>query len=177
MKGGVSERVRQLAGMAAASRPRVVLSGYNLSHLHFRIAATGLAIESRSLAGIAPLQRLEQDERLGSCFAGLAFVHGRLLPVLDLARRLGLEEGARGERKLLLEVILHSSPYKSFATMADSILGVECFRPDDIHPPDHRLRADCLLGWVRRKGRVSHLLKVSALLTPEDYRSIEPLLC
>ena len=76
-------------------------------YLTFRLAGQEFAIDATRVKGIVPLHDLEMGEPLEGgprWLLGRAAVHGRSVPVLDLARWLSLAGAARGPNPYILAV-------------------------------------------------------------------------
>jgi len=130
----LAERAHKLAHAPGAERKGATV---NLAVLRVGTGTYGVplffvdAIEH--LRGLTPVPGLPPHWR------GIVNLRGRLLPVLDLARHLGLVDRKRSDlaqdEETSAELVVVTHKHLSICLLVDSVAGVETVFSDDIAPP------------------------------------------
>lgn len=106
---------------------------------------------------------------------GVINLRGKVIPVIDLRSKLGMERGVDGNRKCI--IIVHSE-YNGKVVMAglgvDEVSEVVDIKEDDIEEPaelmKHHPSAKAIIGMAKHKNAVKPLLEVNYLL---DHKLLE----
>jgi len=110
---------------------------------------------------------------------GVINLRGRVVPVVDLAVKLGLSESAITKRTCIVVVETEFEGERAvMGVLADRVSQVIDLRADEIEPPPSfgtRVRVDCLLGMGRAAGRnFVLLLDIDKVLSTEDLAAMPP---
>lgn len=100
---------------------------------------------------------------------GLLDYGSRVVPVIDLRRRFGLDAAARAETGR--RIIVFSVGDEWVGAIVDAVLEVVTLEPSHLSPPPalfRGLRAEYLRGLVRRDGQLVILLEIPRLLTATE---------
>jgi len=84
---------------------------------------------------------------------GVLHLRGRIVPVIDMARRLGLEASAGAA----IHVVIRSAD-EWYGLVVDDVLGVQSFPIDRIEPPGGESVQDPRVGVFAGDGHLCHLL-------------------
>src|SRR5262249_42486337 len=108
---------------------------------------------------------------------GVIKLRGRVVPVVDLAVRLGLPESTITKRTCIVVVEAEVDGERAvMGVLADRVSQVIDLRKDEIEPPPSfgtQLRPDCLLGMGRAAGRHFVLiLDIDKVLSLEDLAAV-----
>lgn len=108
-----------------------------------------------------------------SWMEGMVENRGRIVPVVDLRRRLGLDGvPGPGTRRLLVL----SLGDDVMAAAVDRVVDVRPVAEDEVTPPPGIVRGlagECLLGVLRRDDTMVLVLDVPRLLQPDDRRLLD----
>ena len=106
---------------------------------------------------------------------GVMNLRGTVVPTIDLAARLGLEQTTVGRRTCLIIVELDSDEERAvMAVMVDAVSRVVDLSASDIQePPPFGLAIDFVPGLVRIDERLIVLLDLTAILASTDVLSLE----
>ncbi|MBV6521495.1 MAG: Chemotaxis protein CheW [Gemmatimonadaceae bacterium] len=147
-----------------AERPRVVT---------FRI---GRDLYAAPIEGVERVLRYEPPRRIPggpSWVEGVVEYSGRVVPVVNLAQRLCLDDGEVG---ISTRILVLSSVGEWMAIVVDSVLDVRSL--GDLEPPPRSLRAaalDAMQGITRRDGDLVIVLDIGRLLASSgDLPNQEP---
>ncbi|MGH9663022.1 MAG: chemotaxis protein CheW, partial [Bryobacteraceae bacterium] len=88
------------------------------NYVAFRLAQQTFIIEAALILGIAPLQELLPRPRSLPFVCGLTFWAERAVPVIDLQVKLGLHDGPKAARPLVM--IVHAGPAR-FGIVVDRV--------------------------------------------------------
>lgn len=138
----------------------------------FRVAETAMAV---------PVAQVEYVERLGALMPvpgappflrGVASLRGQVVPIVDLAERLGLGHHPLGPRARVL-VVREEGQVVGMAV--DDVLRVLYVPEDTVHPPPPvvaRVSARFLAGVAHLQGDVVLVLNLQRVLTPEEAEAV-----
>ncbi len=145
-------------------------------YLIFSLAgeAFGLSIlevkEIIKLVSITPLPKAPES------IAGVINLRGRVIPVVDLRLRLGLEPGDYGDGACIIVVELNGRGEKHVnGLLADGVSGVQFIQGGQIEPPPRHLgksATDHILGLAKTETGLNILLNLASLFDPEEFSSL-----
>ena len=104
---------------------------------------------------------------------GVIEYRGRIIPVIDLRRRFGLERMPRGPQS---RILVFSVGNDWIGAIVDAVLEVASPTSDQLAPPPPLFRglsAEFLRGVVRRNDRLIVFLEVTKLLTTDERLVLE----
>lgn len=125
-------RILEERAEALARPPEAEEDAEMLGVLTLAVGSERYGVPLDEIVGIEPLVNVAAVPNLPLLWAGLANVRGRLCPVLDLAKYLGVSPDARhGQRNA---VVVASGPV-TVGLLADEVSDVTWIRRTDIGPP------------------------------------------
>lgn len=141
--------------------------GPTRSLLLFRLGDEWLALASRCLVEVAPLQSVHSlPHQRSRVLQGVANVRGALVPCLSLGYLLGLEEGASTSTvsRVVPRMLILAAEGGSVVAPVDEVEGIhalELFRLTQDSPPEERF-TEAVLQW---RGRTVRVLDEKQLLS------------
>jgi purine-binding chemotaxis protein CheW len=103
---------------------------------------------------------------------GVINLRGRVVPVVDLAVKLGLPESVVTKRTCIVVVEVDLEGERTvMGVLADAVSQVIDLPADAIEPPPHfgtRMRVDCILGMGRAGRKFVLLLDIDKALTSDE---------
>jgi purine-binding chemotaxis protein CheW len=103
---------------------------------------------------------------------GVINLRGRVVPVIDLAVKLGLPESTVTKRTCIVVVEVDLAGERTvMGVLADSVSQVLDLAADEVEPPPSfgtRVRVDCLLGMGRAGKKFVLLLDIDKVLSAEE---------
>jgi purine-binding chemotaxis protein CheW len=141
----------------------------------FRVSEDLFAADIAAVERILRFEPLAGLPNLPEWVEGVLEYQGRVVPVIDLRRRFGLdgaEARAEGEGRVIVFVV--GSEW--VGAIVDAVLEVAAIPAAQVAPPPSLFRglsADYLRGLVRRDGRLLIFLEVERLLTATERLRLE----
>lgn len=151
--------------MTTATSQQVVT--FRVGDEHF--AADVLAVE-RVLRHAAPMP----VPNLPDWMEGVLEYQSRVVPVIDLRRRFGLDED--GRPKAGVRIIVFRAGDEWLGALVDAVLEVVNIDPAHLSPPPplfRGLKAEYVRGLLRRDGRMIILLEMARLLTATEHLELQ----
>ena len=124
---------------------------------------------------IIRIQKITLVPLLPGCVAGVINLRGRVVPIVDLRIKLGLEAGV-AERTciVVVHVSLRGDAVAQMGLIVDAVEEVANLTEDEIEPtPDlgATLHPECILGMAKVKGQVKTLLDIDRVIGAEVVRA------
>lgn len=149
-----------------------------VTYLLLDVAGLPCALPRAQIREILPLPHLHAAPAAGGTLAGFLNLGGTPVPVLDLARLLGLraDPGPRGEEE--------PDPYRhlvlagdgALALMVDRVLDLVAVAPDAVRPlAPGRTFNGCVAAEITLADRLIHALDLARILTAEERARIDAL--
>lgn len=138
----------------------------------FRVAETAMAV---------PVAQVEYVERVGTLtpvpgappfLRGVASLRGQVVPIVDLAERLGLGQRPLGSKTRVLVVRVEG---QMVGMAVDEVLRVMYLSEEAVQPPPPvvaRVSARFLAGVAYLQGDVVLVLDLQRVLTPEEAETV-----
>ena len=147
--------------------------------LTFHIAGDTYAIDILRVREIVECQTVTRVPSAPVWIRGVVNLRGNVVPVLDLAVKLGLPTTTAGRRTciVLVEVELHGEE-TVLGILADAVDQVVDLSPADVAPPPPfgaRVHPDYLLGMAKLDSRLALLLDIDRVLTTDELLRVEDL--
>lgn len=140
---------------------------YNL-YLLFQLGRESFGITTQDVIEIVGLPRVTAVPQLPAYIRGLVNMRGRIVPVIDLRLRLGMEQSPYGERTCLVVVRGAGELIGLVVDAVDCVLEIDS---DSIEPPPNdRLSRQFIAGLAKTKDRVRLLLDLQSI-TEESTQS------
>ncbi len=134
--------------------------------LAFKVASEEYAVEIDKLQEILKIQRIAALPRSPEYLKGITSVRGKIMPVLDLKKRLGLAEENEGKEK----IIVLFSRNEPFGALVGEVLGVFKISANELLPPPSTLtdgEKSFISGVVKIDSRFISILKVDEIFKME----------
>lgn len=140
--------------------------------LTFRIGEEAYAVGILRVREIVEYQTVTRVPTAPPWIRGVTNLRGSVVPVLDLAVKLGLPPSPVARRTciVLVELTLQNEE-AVLGIVVDAVDQVVDLAPEDVEPPPSfgtRIHADYLLGMAKMDGRLALLLDIDQVLTVDE---------
>ncbi|WP_375462780.1 chemotaxis protein CheW [uncultured Methylobacterium sp.] len=136
------------------------------TYLLLDVAGTPCALPRAAAGEILPLPELFRPPAAGAWLAGFLNLGGTPVPVIDLARLLGLRAGDH-EPDAYAHLVL--SPDAASALLVDRVTDLVAVEADAVRSvADDRSLNGCVAAEIRRGDRLVHALDPARILTAEE---------
>lgn len=142
-------------------------------YVSFRVSGEIYGLPIHEIEEISKVFGTTHVPRTADFLVGIGNVRGRIMPVVDLARRLRLRVAERGRAARVLIVRLHDEPY---GLIVDAVLDVIRIPPDKIEDKPGGItgaRAEYIKGLGRTgpnaDGDIVIILNLATLLDAKDF--------
>ncbi|MCJ2130497.1 chemotaxis protein CheW [Methylobacterium sp. E-045] len=131
------------------------------------VAGTACALARTCVSEVLPLPRLHRRSATAGMLAGFLNLGGAAVPVIDLARLLGLSEAAADPDDVDRHLVLDAA--RSTAFLVDRAEALVVVPDSEIQPADETrsLNGCVVAGFERGRGHVD-VLSLARLLTQEE---------
>lgn len=143
-------------------------SSMNGKYLIFTLVDEDYGISISDILEIIGVQEITALPDLPPYMKGVINLRGRVIPVIDVRLRFGLEERAYDERTCVIVVNINDS---LTGLIVDSVAEVQDIEETNIEPPPRMYKGfsnDFIQGLGKVEGNVKILLKVSHILDREE---------
>lgn len=148
-------------------------------YLTFTLAQEDYGLEILKVREIIGMMDITAVPQTPEYVKGVINLRGRVIPVIDLRLKFGLEAAEYGERTCIIVVEVQSEvgPVQ-MGVVVDSVSEVLNINGDDIEPAPSfgtRLKNQYILGIAKAKGTIKILLDIDRVLTSEEMTGLESL--
>jgi purine-binding chemotaxis protein CheW len=146
------------------------------SYVTLNVLGETYAVSVATVHELVMLQPLTHVPTMPPCIRGLMNLRGTVVPVVDLARQLGLGETEVGAETCV--IIVEASTDGSRAPMGvltNEVQDVIALAPSDIGPVPafgSSVNADYLAGVTRVGGKYVLILDLTKILTPDELLAV-----
>ncbi|MBI4642373.1 MAG: purine-binding chemotaxis protein CheW [Deltaproteobacteria bacterium] len=148
-------------------------------YLTFTLAAEDYGLEILKVREIIGMMDITAVPQTPEYVKGVINLRGRVIPVIDLRLKFGLEAAEYGERTCIIVVeVQGAAGAVQMGVVVDSVSEVLNISGDDIEPPPSfgsRLKTQYILGIAKAKGTIKILLDIDKVLTGEEMAGLESL--
>ena len=130
-----------------------------MSLLLFAVGREQYGLELKALQEVAEDPALHFVPGGGDILAGAVNLHGRILPVIDLAALFGMAADHRDPRLLVL-----TPEFRSLALAVTGVGRIVSFAPEDLQLPPIDLALPAVAGIVELAAQPVHLLDTLAVI-------------
>jgi purine-binding chemotaxis protein CheW len=148
-------------------------------YLSFQLGSEEFAIQVLKVREIMGIQHITSVPHMPADVRGVINLRGRVIPVIDLRLKFGLEEKEYGQRTCIIVVQLQRDSKVHMGIIVDEVSEVLNLTGGDIqNTPDFgsETAPPYLLGMANVKGKVKILLDIDEILTGSEFRGISDLL-
>jgi purine-binding chemotaxis protein CheW len=137
-------------------------------YLSFRLGREEFGVKIDAIKEINTMLEITPIPDAPPFVRGVVNLRGRVVPVVDLSLKLGLEDMAYNDRTCIIiaEVNGNLGPIGVLADSVSEIIQINGEDIDDV--VQHRLNTDYIFGMARTAKGVKVLLDLSRMLRPED---------
>ena len=148
-------------------------------YLTFTLAAEDYGLEILKVREIIGMMDITAVPQTPEYVKGVINLRGRVIPVIDLRLKFGLEAAEYGERTCIIVVEVHSEVGSvQMGVVVDSVSEVLNISGDDIEPSPSfgsRLNTQYILGIAKAKGTIKILLDIDKVLTGDEMAGLDSL--
>ncbi|MFO0630950.1 MAG: chemotaxis protein CheW [Polyangiales bacterium] len=146
--------------MSSTEQGSTIPSG---KHLTFTLGAEEYGVEVRRVREIVGMLPVTMVPNMPGHVMGVINLRGKVIPLIDLRRKLGLPAAEPNERTCIVVVVL--GPNAVLGLVVDAVSEVLTVRPADLDDtPDLAAHSTGMVGLAKVKNRVLILLDVVAAL-------------
>ncbi|MBK8264123.1 MAG: chemotaxis protein CheW [Nannocystis sp.] len=138
-------------------------------YVSFRVGSEIYGLPIAEIEEITKSFQTTYVPRTAAFLLGIGNVRGRIIPVLDLGRRLGLAEQAYGRAARVLIVSFQGEPY---GLLVHQVLEVVRIPPESMEERPGGIsgrRAEYIRGLARHRGALIIILNLPEVLDPRDF--------
>lgn len=137
------------------------------AYLLLDVAGTPCALAQAEISEILPIPHLHRPPAAGSVLAGFFDLGSVPVPVLDLARLLGLGETSPSSDDPYRHLVLAAD--RATALLVDRVQDLVRLAPEDIRPVDDAETLNgCVVAEIARGTILVHLLSMARILTKRE---------
>ncbi|MCB1995292.1 MAG: purine-binding chemotaxis protein CheW [Burkholderiaceae bacterium] len=159
-----SQVLRRAAGTTEGQPPAQYLS--------FLVAGSTYAMGIAAIKEIIEYGSVTRVPLMPSFIRGVINLRGSVVPVIDLAARLGFEPSRPGPRSCIVIIEMqHESQRFDMGVIVDGVSAVVELAPSDLEPPPHfgaAIRSDFIEAMARIQDRFVIVMRVEQVLSIEE---------
>lgn len=155
-------------GVAADAAAHQKLAG---KYMTFKLANEGYGLEILKVRELIGLMEITRVPRTQAHMRGVINLRGKVIPVVDLRLKFGMEGAPETSQSVIIVVQLAQKSGLTMGILVDEVLEVRAVEADQIEPPpklDSYDTTDFLLGVGKADKRVIFLLDIDRVLSPDD---------
>jgi purine-binding chemotaxis protein CheW len=172
MDMSVPEPVRHTAARAAAAAIAAARSAGGVQVLCFSAAGSTYAMGIAAIKEIIEYGTLTTIPLMPAFIRGVINLRGAVLPVIDLAARLGFEPAKPSRRTCIVIVELrHEDEVFDMGVVVDGVSEVLELGPEDLEPAPSfgaNIRSDFIQSMARIRGRFVIVMRLEQVLSIEE---------
>ena len=150
----------------------------NAQYLTFSVAKEKFAVDILDIREIIELSLMTDVPLAPDFIRGIVNLRGSVLPVVDLAVRLGRGEAVFTKRSCIVVVEVKGERSQNVGVLVDEVNEILEIPPDCIQPPPN-FGEEVKTDFIRAMGRVDEsfiiLLNIDKILSLEDLHQLEQL--
>ncbi len=165
----------EAARPAAEGRAHDGLGG---KYMTFRLASEEYGLEILKVRDVIGLMEITRVPRAGDFIRGVINLRGKVIPVVDLRVKFGMEETDLADQTVIIVVQFWAGERRvSMGILVDEVLEVLDIPGEQIEPPpdfgSETLDTDFILGVGKSEERVIFLLDIGRVLGPGEGGNIQ----
>lgn len=140
----------------------------------FRLANEEYGLNIMSVQEIILPGEITQIPEVPSYIRGLINLRGKVIPIVDLRKRFGLEASPPTEHTRI--VVVNGGDGITFGVVVDAVTEVLRVEPDQVEPPPTGLSGldrSYIHGLLKREERIMILLNMESVLSQDDQTLLE----
>lgn len=172
MQMSVPEPVRQTAARAAVAAIAAARSAGGVQVLCFSAAGSTYAMGIAAIKEIIEYGTLTTIPLMPAFIRGVINLRGAVLPVIDLAARLGFEPAKPSRRTCIVIVEMrHDGEVFDLGVVVDGVSEVLELGPEDLEPAPSfgaNIRSDFIQSMARIRGRFVIVMRLEQVLSIDE---------
>jgi purine-binding chemotaxis protein CheW len=149
-------------------------------YMTFKLAAEEYGIEIQKVRELIGLLEITRVPRAPDFIRGVINLRGKVIPVVDLRVKFGMETAAATSQSVIIVVQIGATGAGlTMGILVDEVLEVRAIAEQDVEPPPNfqsQAVADFILGVGKAEKRIIFLLDIDRVLTaPEAIRVADAL--
>ncbi|MFY8000545.1 MAG: chemotaxis protein CheW [Candidatus Kapaibacteriota bacterium] len=144
-------------------------------YLTFRIAAEEYGIEIRHITEIVGVQKITEVPDTATYLKGVINLRGKIIPVVDVRLRFGMEELAHSDRTCIVVVDVSGT---SIGLIVDEVLEVVNIAEENVSDPPRTTKGSSgryIQGMGKIGDAVKILLNIERLLNEDELVAVQQL--
>ena len=142
-------------------------------YMTFKLAAEEYGLEILKVREIIGLMAVTKVPKTAEFIRGVINLRGKVIPVLDLRRKFGMDRAADTDQTVIIVVqYTHRDKDFTMGILVDEVLEVLNIESQQIEPPPNfgsgAFDADFILGVGKHGGRVIFLLDIGRILSDDE---------
>lgn len=141
-------------------------------YMTFKLANEEYGLEILKVRELIGLMEITRVPRTQGYMRGVINLRGKVIPVVDLRLKFGMEEAESTSQSVIIVVQLSGKHGGlTMGILVDEVLEVRAIEAEQIEPPpklDSYESTDFLLGVGKADKRVIFLLDIDRVLSPQD---------
>ena len=162
--------------MASSDENRKALENIQGKYLTFKLADQEYGLEILRVREIIGLMDITKLPRTPDFVKGVINLRGKVIPVIDLRLRFGLQEEAHTEKTCIIVVdISRDNDMMQIGIIVDSVSEVLNVALDDLEPTPKfgiSIDTDYILGMAKGKDSVRTLLDIDKVITKDEINNV-----
>ena len=142
-------------------------------HLLFNIGKESYGLNIADITQIIEMQRITDVPDMAGYMKGVINLRGKIIPVMDLRLRFGIDERAYDDRNCVIVVNIDSS---IIGLIVDSVAEVHDIRQSDIEPPPElgttEERGNYICGFGKMGEKVTIIINAQEILHTKELENI-----
>ncbi len=151
-------------------------SGEEFQYLTFSVSGERFAVDILEIREIIEVGLMTDVPLAPDFVRGVVNLRGAVLPVVDLASRLGRRQSELTKRSCIVVVDIHSDGKQSIGMLVDEVSEILEIAPDLVQPPPalgEGMNTDIIKGMGRVDDRFIVLLQVEHILSAAECLTLE----
>ncbi len=137
-------------------------------YLTFFLADETYGVEVLKVREIIGMQTPTAVPRTPEFVRGVINLRGKVIPVVDLRRKLGMDEWAAGEQTAIIVTQVAGAEIGVVVDGVCEVLDVPAEQIEESPPFGANVDTHCILGLAKTDHRVTILLDITRILGPEE---------
>jgi purine-binding chemotaxis protein CheW len=144
-------------------------------YLTFVLAGEEYGLEILKVREIIQMMNITAVPRTPDYVQGVINLRGKVIPVVDLRRKMGLPDGKRTEETCIIVVDIGEIEMGTIVDRVSEVLDIAAEDIDESPSFGASVNTDFILGMGKSHGRVTTLLDIALVLSGDDARSLREL--
>ena len=142
-------------------------------YLTFVLAEEEYGLEILKVREIIGMMEITSVPRTPEYVKGVINLRGKVIPVVELRLKFGIEEAERTEETCIIVVDVGEVEMGIIVDKVSEVLNIKADEIEDTPEFGTNVNTDFILGMGKTEGRVSILLDISKVLGEEDLSAIQ----